>query len=153
VIIIVNSSAKYFVTLQQWKCNPLLAFDSDTENFYMVDRYICDTNNKEETYCCVSMATTFTRTRRNLTLYVHFLSCYKLKSFRLHAICMCCNILFAIFAASEPYSFKKSYFALVIGKRWKLLTVVTLYCGWSETWVTTAKPKTAARPSGDISGF
>jgi hypothetical protein len=54
ILIIVDSSKKYFVARQQWKGNPQLHFHGNTKSSYIVDSYI-NTNTK-----IVSMATMVT---------------------------------------------------------------------------------------------
>ena len=47
-----------------------------TQRFNIVDSHIYVKNNKKRTYRCVSLATMFTRTRHNVTLCVHCLTCF-----------------------------------------------------------------------------
>ena len=74
--IILNSTTKYFATRQQCERNPLLCFNSNTENFYIVDRCIYANNNKKEVYCCVSMAKMVKLRRKIVTLYEQYIFLY-----------------------------------------------------------------------------
>ena len=77
-LITVNSSTKHFVARQHSTGTPLFHFHCNTEHFYIVDSYIYAKNNKKGGYCYVSTAKNVTRTRHNVTLYVHYLSCLTL---------------------------------------------------------------------------
>jgi len=57
MIIILNSSMKYFVVRKQCKGNPQLHFRVNAKHFCNVDSYMYANNNKIGTYCCVYMAT------------------------------------------------------------------------------------------------
>jgi len=69
MIIILNSSEKYFVTQKECKGNPKLHFHVKAKHFCIIDSYMYANNNKIGSYCCVYMATVVRRTRRKLTLH------------------------------------------------------------------------------------
>jgi hypothetical protein len=64
----------YFCRLHKFIINNL--FLCNIKYFYIVysDMYLKDTHR---THCCVSTATIVTRTCYNVTLYVYYLSCFK----------------------------------------------------------------------------
>ena len=43
--------------------------------YIYIHTYILHISNTVVTHCCLAMATFVVRTHRNITLYVHFLSC------------------------------------------------------------------------------
>jgi hypothetical protein len=61
-----------FSAQQKRRGQPFLQFHTITAHFYVVDSYISannnnNNNNRKGTYCCISVDTVVTRTRRNVT--------------------------------------------------------------------------------------
>jgi len=69
---IADSSKKYSVARHHVQRKPTVQFPWKRWTLYITDSYIY-ANNKDGTYCCASMTTMVTRTRHNVTLYLHCL--------------------------------------------------------------------------------
>jgi len=67
LLLIVNSSTKYYVAYQERKGIPLLHLRGNTEHFHIAVSYIYAKNLG--TYCCVVMETMVTRMRHNVVSY------------------------------------------------------------------------------------
>ena len=70
LIRIADSSKKYSVARHHVQRKPTVQFTWKHWTLDTVDSYIY-ANNKDEAHCCFSMKTVVTRTRHNVTLYVH----------------------------------------------------------------------------------